>query len=88
MSTVLIVVVVVIVLGLLISAASRRKHTRQIAEAQVEAKHDDVSHHRDQARDARAEAEIAEERAKRAAVEADLNERKAGERERELESRD
>jgi len=73
---VVIVVVVVLVVGLLIPAASRRKRNKRIAKAQVQAKHDDVSHHRNQARDAHAEAEIAEERAKRAAAEGDLNERK------------
>ena len=80
MSTVLIVIIVVVVLvviALLVSTANRRKQTHQIAEAQVEAKHDDVDHHREQARDARAEAELSEERAKRAAAEADLNERQA-----------
>jgi FtsZ-interacting cell division protein ZipA len=87
MSTVLIVIIVVVVLivvAMLVSAANRRKHTHQIAEAQVEAKHDDVDHHREQARDARAEAELADERSKRAAAEADLNERQASEREQEL----
>ena len=77
MSTVLIVVIVVVVLivvALLVSAANRRKQTHQIAEAQVTAKHDDVDHHREQARDARAEGELAAERAKRAAAEADPSE--------------
>lgn len=78
--SVIVVIVVLIVAGLLLYAVSRRKRTRLIAEAQVQAKHDDLSHHRNKARDARAEAEIAE-RAKRAASEADLNERKAAERE-------
>ena len=43
MSTVLIVIIVVVVLivvALLVAAANRRKQTHQIAEAQVEAKHD------------------------------------------------
>lgn len=89
MSTVLIVIVavaVVVVLGLLTFAASRRAQTREIGEAQVEAQHDDVSRHRDQAREARGEAELAQERAKRAAAEAELNEHKASEREQEIES--
>ncbi len=86
--TVIIVVAVLIIVGLLVAAASRRKHAKQIGAAQVQAQHDDVSHHRDQAKDARAEAELAEERAKRAAAEADLNERKAAEREQELKSSD
>lgn len=88
MPTVLIVIIVVIVpivFGVLLFAASRRKRTQLIAEAQVQAKHHDLSRYRNQARDARAEAEIAEERAERAAAEADLNERRAGGRERELE---
>jgi FtsZ-interacting cell division protein ZipA len=88
MSTALIVIIVVavVVLGLLVWAASRRAHTKEIGEAQVEAQHDDLSHHRDQAREARGEAELAEERARRAAAEAELNERKASEREQEIES--
>jgi FtsZ-interacting cell division protein ZipA len=91
MSTVLIVIIVVAVLvivGLLVAAASRRKRAKQVGAAQVQAQHDDVSHHRDQAKDARTEAALADERAKRAVAEADLNERKATEREQELESSD
>jgi FtsZ-interacting cell division protein ZipA len=90
-STVLIVIIVVAVVaivGMLAAAASRRKQAKQIGTAQVQAQHDDVSHHRDQAKHARAEAEVAEECAKRAGAEADLNERKAAEREQELESGD
>lgn len=91
MSTVLIVIIAIVallVLALLVSAASRRRRTRQLGEAQVQAKHDDVSHHREQANEARVEAELAEERSKRAAAEADLNERKAREGEQALEGED
>jgi FtsZ-interacting cell division protein ZipA len=87
MSTVLIVIIVIVVLvvvGLQISAANRRKRTQQIGEAQVEAKRDDVGHHRERAQQAHGEEELAQERAKRAAAEAELNERKAEEREQEL----
>jgi len=54
----------------------------------VQAKHDDVGHHREQAQEARAEADLAEERARRRTAEAELNERQAAERERELKSSD
>lgn len=91
MSTIVILVIVIaaiIIVGVLISAASRRKRERKLGEAQVDAKRDDVSHHRSQAEGARAEAELAKERADRAAAEAELNEHKAAERERELKSGD
>jgi hypothetical protein len=85
---VIIVVVAVVVIGALVAMSARHRSARQMAETQVEAQHDDVSHHRDQARDSRAEAELAKERSERAAAEAELNERRAAEREQELESRD
>lgn len=91
MSTIVILIIVIaaiVIVGALIAAASRRKRERELGAAQVDAKRDDVSHHRDQAEDARAESELAKERADRAAAEAELNEHKAAERERELESRD
>ncbi len=91
MSTVLSVIVVIVVLivaGLLLYAVSRRKRSQLIAETQVQAKRDDLSHHRNQAREARAEAEIAERAKRAAAAEADLNEHKAAQRERELKSSD
>ena len=85
---VIIIVVAVVAVGALVALSARRSGTKQMAETQVEAQHEDVSHHRDQARDARTEAEIAKERSERAAAEAELNEHKAAEREQELESRD
>ena len=56
MSTALIVVIVIaviVVIALVARASARRRQTRQLGEAQVAAKRDDVSHHREQARDAR-----------------------------------
>src|ERR1700709_2941821 len=81
---VIIVVVVLIVVALLVSAASKRKRTEQLARTQVQAKQHDVDHHREQAHDARTEAQLAEERATRAGAAAELNEHKAAARAKEL----
>ena len=87
MSTGLIVAIVIVALIViaLAVAASRRNRTKQVEKVQTRALHDDAAHHREQAQQARSEAELAEERAKRTAAEAELNERKADERERQLE---
>lgn len=87
MSTVAAIAIVVgalIVLAIVISAARRARSRRKFAEAQGEAQHQDVRHHRERAEDNRTEAAIAEERAERAKVEAELNEERADQREREL----
>jgi uncharacterized low-complexity protein len=88
MSTVVIIAIVVaalILAAIVVSIARRTKAKREIGHAQVEAQHDDVRHHRDQAEQKRSEAALSAERAKRAEAEAELNEKRAGEREQELE---
>ncbi len=90
MSTVAIIAIVVAVLILVVVAVSIARRTqarREIGDAQVEAQHDDVRHHRDQAEQKRGEAALSAERARRAEAEAELDERRAGEREQELEDR-
>jgi flagellar biosynthesis/type III secretory pathway M-ring protein FliF/YscJ len=87
MSTLAVVAIVIgalIVLAILVGMARRARTRRELAHAQVEAKHDDARHHRERAEDKRTEAAIAEERAKRVQVEAELDEERAGQREREL----
>ena len=79
-----IVVVAVIVIALVVSAANRKKREREFGNTQVEAQRDDVQHHREQAVDKRTEAAVAEEHAKRAQVEAELDEARAEQRERDL----
>jgi hypothetical protein len=71
---------------MLIAAARKASHRRQLAEAQTEARHDDVRHHREHAEERRSEAAVAEERAKRAKVEAELDEERARSGEEELKS--
>jgi len=87
MSTLLIVVIVVvalIVIAMLVAASRKSARRRELGQAQAEARHDDVRHHRERADESRTEAAIAEERAKRSKVEAELNEERADAREREL----
>jgi flagellar biosynthesis/type III secretory pathway M-ring protein FliF/YscJ len=87
MSTVAVIAIVVgalIVLAIVVSMTRRARGRRQFAEAQGEAQHEDVQHHREKAEDRRTEAAIAEERAERAKVEAELNEERADQREQEL----
>jgi FtsZ-interacting cell division protein ZipA len=84
LAVIAIVVVALIVIALLISAARRSKRNRELGHAQTEAVHDDARHHREQADEKRTQAAIAEEKAKRARVEAELDEERAGVREREL----
>jgi FtsZ-interacting cell division protein ZipA len=81
-----IVVAVLIVLAILVSASRRAKTRRELGQAQREAQHDDVRHHREQASDSRTEAAVAEEQAKRAKAEAELDEERATRREAELEN--
>ncbi len=87
MSTVAVIAIVVaalILLAIIVSMARSKAHRREIAQAQTEAKRDDVQHHHDRASDRRHEAELAEEQAKRARAEAELDERRAAGREQEL----
>ncbi len=84
LAVIAIVVAVLIVLALVVSAARRKSHDRQLGQVQTEAQHDDVQHHRERADERRTEAAIAEEKAKRAKVEADLDEERARTREAEL----
>jgi FtsZ-interacting cell division protein ZipA len=89
MSTVAIIAIVVgalILLAIVTSVVQRSRARQQIGEAQVEAQHDDVRHHRDQAEQRRSEAALSEERARRAEAEAELDEKRAAEREKELEN--
>lgn len=69
---------------MLVSASREASHRRELGQAQTEARHDDVRHHRERADESRTEAAIAEERAKRAKVEAELDEERANRREQEL----
>ena len=87
MSTLAIIAIVIgaaIVLAILVTAARRANRRRQLGQAQVEAKHDDVDHHRGRAAELRTEAAVAEERAKRARAEAELDESRAEKREEEV----
>jgi flagellar biosynthesis/type III secretory pathway M-ring protein FliF/YscJ len=87
MSTVAVVAIVIgalIVLAIVVGVARRARSRRQFAEAQGEAQHQDVRHHREKAEESRTEAAIAKERAERAKVEAELDEERASQREREL----
>lgn len=87
MSTALVVIIiiaVIVILALLALAASRRRRRAQLGQAQDQALHDDVGRHRSHAEGARHEAALAEERAKRTSAEAELEERRADEREHEL----
>jgi FtsZ-interacting cell division protein ZipA len=89
MSTLAIIAIVVgalILLAILVSAARRRSRQRELGEIQHEAVHDDARHHRERAEDGRTEAAVAEEQAKRAKVEAELDEERAASRERELDN--
>ena len=81
---VIIIVAVIVILALLAFAASRRQSHKQLATAQGQALHEDVDRHRSHAEEPRLEAALADERAKRTAAEAELEERRAAEREREL----
>jgi len=74
----------VVLVALLALAASRRRRQAQLGRVQGQALHEDVSRHRSHAEQARNEAALADERAKRTAAEAELEERRADEREREL----
>jgi hypothetical protein len=82
-----IVLAALILVGVLAAIARRGKERREMGQTQVKAQHDDVRHHRDEAQERRREAALADERARRARAEAELNERRAGEREHELENR-
>jgi FtsZ-interacting cell division protein ZipA len=85
MSTIAIIAIVIgalIVLALLISMARKAGRKRQYAQVQTDAKRDDAVHHREQAEERRTEAAVAEARARRAKVEAELDEVRAASRER------
>jgi FtsZ-interacting cell division protein ZipA len=87
MSTLAIIAIVVgalVLLAILVSVSRRAARRRELGQAQAEAQHDDVRHHRGRAEESRTQAAIAEERAKRAEVEAELNEERATRREHEL----
>ena len=79
MSTLAIVAIVIgalIVLAIVVSVARRARSRRELGHMQTDATRDDAHHHR----------ERAEERAKRAQVEAELDEERAGQRERQLDT--
>lgn len=79
-----IIVAVLIVIAIVATAMRNARARRQFGEVQSEAQHDDAQHHRERADEHRTEAAIAEEKAKRAQVEAELDDERAGTREREL----
>jgi uncharacterized membrane protein YcjF (UPF0283 family) len=84
LAVIAIVIAALIVLAVVISLARSARERRRLGQAQVEAQHDDVRHHRERADERRTEAAVAEEKAKRAEAEAELDEERAGAREREL----
>src|SRR5262245_43786875 len=64
-----IIVGALIIIGLLVSFLRREQADKRVGSAQVQAQHDDLDHHRERADERRAEAELAQERAKRASAE-------------------
>jgi FtsZ-interacting cell division protein ZipA len=82
-----IVVAALILIALLVIAGRRSAQRKRLGRVQTQAKHDDVSHHRERADQSRTEAAIADEKAKRAKVEAELDEERARSRESELSDR-
>jgi len=85
LAVILIIIAAVVVLFLVFRMANKGRDRREQARLQMDAKRDDVVHHREVAADTRAEAEVTAERARRKAAEADLHEERASRREREVE---
>jgi FtsZ-interacting cell division protein ZipA len=85
LAVILIIIAALVVLFLVFRMANRQREHKQQARLQMDAKRDDVVHHREQAADSRAEAQVAAERARRQATEAELHEERAARREDEVE---
>ena len=85
LAVILIIIAALVVLFLVFRVANRQRGQREQARLQMDAKRDDVVHHKEKAVETRAEADVAAERARRQAAEAELHEERAGRREQEVE---